>query len=61
MKIYTLSEAKNENYLNSTKKRGGHVPNVSEMKDTVLQDGVDIDAMLYSSTRHSYTNVERNN
>ena len=39
----------------------GNFPNESEMEDTGLQDGVDIDAMFYSSTLHQYENVECNN
>ena len=31
------------------------------MEDTGLQDGVDIDAMLYESTLYKYANMEWNN
>ena len=55
---HTLSEEKNPNPIDSTKKRDGNIPNVSEMKYNVLKDGVDIDAMLYASTLHQFDNTE---
>ena len=61
MNIHTLSEAHNCNSVYSTKKRYGKFLNVSKMEDTVLQDGVDIDAMLSASTPHQYANMEYNN
>ena len=57
MSSHTLSEAKNQNSVYSTNKRGVNVSNVSEMEGTVLKDGVDIDAMLSSSTFHQYANI----
>ena len=61
MKSYTLYEAKNHNSVYSTKKRSVNFPNVSEMEDSGLQDGVDIDDMLYQFTLHQYSNMECNN
>ena len=58
---HTLSEVNNNNSIDSTKKRDGHFPNVSEIEDTGLKDGVDIDAMLSVSTNHQYSNTELNN
>ena len=57
MNHHTLSEVNNNNSIDSTKKRDGHFPNVSEIEDTGLQDGVDVDAMLYVSTNHQYSNT----
>ena len=61
MKIHTISESKNLSYIYYTNKRDGNVPNVSEMKDTGLQDGVDIDAMFYACKINQYFNMECNN
>ena len=57
MNSHTLSEANNHNSIDYTKKRDGNVSNVSEMEDTELQDGVDIDVMLPASTLHQYSNM----
>ena len=57
----TLSEANNHNFIDTTNKRNKNVTNVSEMKNTGLQDGVDIDVMLSESTLHQYSNTECNN
>ena len=43
----TLSESNNQNYIDPKNIRDGNIPNISEMEDTGLQDGVDIDSMLY--------------
>ena len=61
MNSHTLSEANNQNSIDYTKKRDGNVPNISEMEDTGLQDGVDIDVMIPASTLHQYANMEYNN
>ena len=50
MNIHTISEKKNQNRIDSTKKRDGNVPNVSEMEDSGLRDGVYIDIILPAST-----------
>ena len=57
MNSHTQYEANNMSYLDYIKKRGGNVPNVSEIEDTVLQDGVDIDAMFSGSSLHKYYNI----
>ena len=46
MNSHILSESKNQNFIDFTKKLDGNVPNVSEMEDTGLQDGAYIDVML---------------
>ena len=61
LKCHTPYEANNTNYLDYTKKRDVNVPNVSEMEGNRLQDGVDIDAICYSSTLHQYDNIGCNN
>ena len=61
MNSHALYEAKNNNSIDCTKKRDVNVPNISEMEDTGLQDGVDIDAMLSASTLFQYSNMEFNN
>ena len=61
MKNHTVSEAKNHNSKYSTNKRDGNFPNVSEMEDTGLQDGVDIDGILSAWTLYQYSNMEHNN
>ena len=43
------------------KQRDENVPNISEMEYTGLQDGADIDAIIYTSTLHQYANIEFNN
>ena len=58
MNIHTISEAKNHNTIDSTKKRYEDAPNLSEMVNTRLQDGFDINVMLPVSTLHQYSNVE---
>ena len=60
MNSHTISEAKNHNSVYSTKKRGGNVPNLSEMESTGLHYGVDFDFMLPASTLHQYSNMEYN-
>ena len=57
MNSHTLSEAKKLISLDYTKKMDGSVPNVSEMEDTVLQDGVGIDAIFPVSKLHKYSNI----
>ena len=61
MNSHTLSDGNNQNSINYTKKGDENVPNVSETEDSRLQDGVEIDAILYSSTIHQYANMECNN
>ena len=61
MNSHTLSEANNQNYIDSKNKRGGNVPNLSQMEYTGLQDFIGIDAVLYQSTIHQYDNMEYNN
>ena len=57
MNIDTPSEANNHNYIDYTKKWDGNFPNASEMGDTGLQGGVDIDDILYTSTLNKYANM----
>ena len=61
MNSQNLFESMKKNYIDSTKKRAVNVPNVSEIKDNGLHDGVDIDVMLPASTLHQYVNMECNN
>ena len=57
----TIYEAKNQNSVDSTRKRDGNVPNISEMEDTGFQDVVEIGIMLPASTLHQHANTECNN
>ena len=57
MNGHTLSEAKYHNSIDSTNKRYENVTNISEMEDTGLQDGVDIDAVLPASAINQYSNM----
>ena len=61
MNSHALYEANNMRSVDSINKRYGNAPNISEMEDTGLQDGVDIDYMLYASKIHQYINMECNN
>ena len=61
MNIHTLSEAKNHNSVDSTKKIDENNPNRSEKENTGLQDGVDVDGMLPIPTIYLFANVEYNN
>ena len=58
---HTIYEAKNQNFIDSTKKGNRNVSNLSEMEDTVLQGGVGIGVILTSSTLHQYFNMGCNN
>ena len=61
MNSNTLYKTKNPIYVDPTNKRYVNTPNVSEIKDNVWMDGVDIDIMVSASTRHHYFNKEFNN
>ena len=61
MKFHTLSEAEINNYMDYKLKKEKNNPNLSEMEYTRLQDDVDIDYVLSSSTLHKYSNMEYNN
>ena len=61
MKSHTISEANNRDSVDSKNKRGENVTNKSGMENSVLQDGVYVDAMLSASTLHQYANMEFNN
>ena len=54
MNIHTIFEANNHNSIDDTKKRDENVPNLSEMENNWLQDGVEIDVMLPASKIHQY-------
>ena len=58
--IHTLSEANNRNSVDSTNKRDENVPNLSEMENNILKDGVDVDVLLPESTLHQYVYMECN-
>ena len=49
MNSHTVSEAKNHNFIYSTHKSDENNQNRSEMENTGLQDGVDIDIILTAS------------
>ena len=55
--IQTVSESNNHKSIYSTNKSDKSTHNRSEMENTVLQDGVDIDVMLLASTLHQYVNM----
>ena len=57
MNSHTLSGENNKTSISSKKKRDGNFPNASEMGDTGLQGGVDIDDILYTSTLNKYANM----
>ena len=57
MNSHTLSKANDPITIDYINKRDGNVPNVSEMGDTGLQDGVDIYFTLSSFTIHQYSNT----
>ena len=61
MNSNTIYEAKNPNFMDSTKKRNENAPNLSTMKNTGLKDGDGIDVMLPASTLHQYANMEYKN
>ena len=61
MDSHNISEAKKHNNIDSTKKWDENSPEVSEIENTGLQDGVEIDVMLPASTIHKQTNIECNN
>ena len=58
MIIHTLSAENDPSYIDCKNKRDGIVPNVSEMGDSGLNDGVEIDDMFYASKRNLYSNTE---
>ena len=61
MNGYTWYKANNHNFISYTKKWNGNIINVSEMEDTWLQGGIDIDAVLSTSTLHQYSSMVCNN
>ena len=61
MNSHNISEAKKHNNIDSTNKWDENSPEVSEIENTGLQDGVEIDVMLPASTIHKQTNIECNN
>ena len=50
MNSHTVCEAKNRNPIYSKTKSDENIPNISEMENNGLQDGVIIDVMLPAST-----------
>ena len=61
MNSHTIYKANNHNSIYSTNKRDVNFPNLSEMEDTGLHYGIDIDAMLYAFTLNTYSDTEHNN
>ena len=57
MNSHTISESNNHNYIDTTKKMDGNVPNIYEMADTGLQDSIEIYVMLPVSKLHQYSNM----
>ena len=57
MNTHTLSEYNNHNSIYSTNKSDESFPNVSEVENTGLQDGVDFDVILPASTLRLYENM----
>ena len=60
MNITTVSEAKNQNSINSTKKRDKISPTDINRKILDCRMVFDIDGMLPASTHHQYYNMEYN-
>ena len=50
MNIHNISEAKNHNSVDFTENRNESAPKLSTMLNTELQDGVDVDVLLSTST-----------
>ena len=61
MNIHNISEAKNHNSVDFTENRDESAPKLSTMLNTGLQDGVDVDVLLSTSTLNQYANMEYNN
>ena len=61
MNTHTISEAREQNFIDSTNRSDEITPNISETENNGLQDGVDIDVMLPASTLHQYANMEYKN
>ena len=59
--IHTVYESKNHSSVYSTNKSDENTPNRSEIENTGLQNGVDIDVMLAASKLRQYVNMEYNN
>ena len=57
----TGSESNNHNSIYSTKIRDKTSPNISEMENNRLPDGVGIDIMLPEYTLNKYDNMKYNN
>ena len=61
MNSHTVSESNNHSSVYSTDKRNENVTNLSQMENTGMQYGVDIQFMLPAYTLHKYANIEFNN
>ena len=61
MNSHTLNEVNNMSSVDYTKKRYRNFPNVSEMGDDLLHDGIDVDAVLSTFILHQYSKMEFNN